>query len=462
MKIAPRFAVDSRSPRTTPESLDILLSSEVGCEGLDFQFCNFLVNYDLPWNPMRIEQRIGRIDRYGQQSPTVVIVNLITPGTVDADIYERCLMRIGVFQHAIGGNEEILGEITQELKHIEESFELTEVERLARFKRLTDNGIRQLNEEQELESKQAELFGLSIPNQKWLRDIESAQNYWLSPSALQQCVVSYLASRLDNEQEYLLGDKPVKTLRLNKDARPKLLDDFKQLPRSKDPVAREWEKWLKGTTPTVSVTFDQDAAAENPTTLHLSVTHPLLRQAALHLKLDTTAYTTLEVQTSDISPGEYRFGIYLWSKQGVKPDEELVAVANDVAIEQHLFALLQSATSCSSPRQISPAGFEPLDIQHYRKWSAARANHEADNSQLVEYRVHSLTVSHEARCKAIEDQLKRATNEKIRLMKQSELERANADFVERIEALKQAASSGDIHASAVVFGVISVKKGGWT
>ncbi|MDA1055942.1 MAG: Swt1 family HEPN domain-containing protein [Planctomycetota bacterium] len=418
---------------------------------------DFLVNYDLPWNPMRIEQRIGRIDRYGQQSPTVVIVNLITPGTVDAEIYDRCLLRIGVFQHAIGGNEEILGEITQELKRIEENFELTEAERHARFKQLADNGIRQLNEEQELESKQAELFGLNIPNQKWLKDIESAQNYWLSPSALQQCVISYLASRLDQEQDYLLGDKPVKTLRLNKDARPKLLDDFKQLPRTKDPVAREWKKWLKGTTPTVSVTFDQEAAAENPKTLHLSVTHPLLRQAASHLKLDTTAYTTLEIQTSDISPGEYLFGIYHWSKQGVKPDKELVAVADDAAIEERLFSLLQSATTCSNPPPMSPAQFKPLDAQHHRKWSAARANHEADNRQLVEYRIHSLTVSHQARCKAIEDQLNRATNDKIRLMKQSELERANADFARRIESLNQATRSGDIHATPVLFGTLIIE-----
>ena len=62
---------------------------------------------------MRIEQRIGRIDRYGQQSETVAIVNFVTPGTVDADIYQRCLMRIGVFQHAVGGNEEILGAVTR-------------------------------------------------------------------------------------------------------------------------------------------------------------------------------------------------------------------------------------------------------------------------------------------------------------------------------------------------------------
>ena len=55
----------------------ILLSSEVGSEGLDMQFCNSMVNYDLPWNPMVVEQRIGRIDRFGQKSPTVNIYNII-------------------------------------------------------------------------------------------------------------------------------------------------------------------------------------------------------------------------------------------------------------------------------------------------------------------------------------------------------------------------------------------------
>ena len=57
---------------------------------------------------MRVEQRIGRIDRVGQTSESVAIVNLITPGTIDADIYERCLVRIGVFERALGGSEEIL------------------------------------------------------------------------------------------------------------------------------------------------------------------------------------------------------------------------------------------------------------------------------------------------------------------------------------------------------------------
>ena len=449
-----RFAL----PKDDPEALDILLSSEVGCEGLDFQFCDFLVNYDLPWNPMRIEQRIGRIDRYGQQSETVAIVNLITPGTVDADIYQRCLWRIGVFQHTVGGNEEILGEITQELHDIAESFNLTPEERERRLQQLADNGIRQIKEEQELESTQAELFGLNIPSQSWKQDIESAESYWLSSAALQRCVSSYLADRLGTDQGYLLGEKALKTLRLSQEARSKLLEDFKRLPRSTEPVAREWEKWLKGTQPTVPVTFDWENAAEHAKALHLSVTHPFVRQAAYHLKLDEPAYTTLEGQSESVASGEYQFGVYRWTRQGVKQDEVLVPVASDPAVEEKLFALLQTAVTRGSADLPDHTAFDALDAQHHSKWAAAQADHIAENRQQVEYRIQSLTVSHKARCKAIEDQLTRATNDKIRLMKQSELGRANADFNRRMQALEQAAVSGDIHAMPIIFGVLTIQE----
>ena len=96
--------------RDQEDSLDVLLFSEIGCEGLDYQFCDCIVNYDLPWNPMRVEQRIGRIDRNGQKSESVAIFNLITPGTVDADIYDRCLVRIGVFKNALGGGRNTRGD----------------------------------------------------------------------------------------------------------------------------------------------------------------------------------------------------------------------------------------------------------------------------------------------------------------------------------------------------------------
>jgi SNF2 family DNA or RNA helicase len=96
--------------------ISVLVSTEVGSEGLDFQFCHHLVNYDLPWNPMVVEQRIGRIDRYGQKSKVVHIHNLVADGTVEDRILLRLYERIGIFRESIGELEIILGDTIRELR----------------------------------------------------------------------------------------------------------------------------------------------------------------------------------------------------------------------------------------------------------------------------------------------------------------------------------------------------------
>ncbi len=88
----------------------VLLSSEVGSTGLDMQFCDRMVNYDLPWNPMVVEQRIGRIDRIGQKSDVINIFNFIYTGTIEEQIYHRLYERIGLFKESLGNLDEILGE----------------------------------------------------------------------------------------------------------------------------------------------------------------------------------------------------------------------------------------------------------------------------------------------------------------------------------------------------------------
>ena len=93
----------------------MLLSSKVGSEGIDLQFCWVIVNYDLPWNPMRLEQRIGRVDRLGQKSPKVVILNLIYEGTIDELIYQRLYKRLGIGERALGEFEAVLGEPIREM-----------------------------------------------------------------------------------------------------------------------------------------------------------------------------------------------------------------------------------------------------------------------------------------------------------------------------------------------------------
>lgn len=87
----------------------VLLLSEVGAEGVDLQFCRAMVNYDLPWNPMRVEQRIGRIDRIGQKAQSISIVNFYVPGTIDGLIYTHLYEKIGVFKTTIGDLEGIIG-----------------------------------------------------------------------------------------------------------------------------------------------------------------------------------------------------------------------------------------------------------------------------------------------------------------------------------------------------------------
>ena len=448
-----RFAL----PKDDANAVDVMLSSEVGCEGLDFQFCDLIINYDLPWNPMRIEQRIGRIDRYGQTSEVVAVVNLVTPGTVDADIYDRCLWRIGVFQHAIGGSEEILGTITQELHDVAESFDLSTDERAARLQQLADNGIRHLREEADLETQQAELFGLNIPTRSWREEIKAAESAWLSPAAIQRCVSSYLTRRVGRDVEHVLGDKPVKTLRLSNDARALMLEDYKHLPSTNDPVSRGWEKWLKGSQPTLALTFEQSAASENPQVVHMSIVHPLVRQAARALEITDPEHVSLAISGSGLKPGDHHFALYRWALHGVKPDEMVVAVAHDPGVEQALLRLLEVGADQGLRPVLDEAACEALDERHYAKWTEMQASHIAANRQTVEHRIQSLTVSHRARRKAIEDQLGRATNDKIRVMKESELARAEGDFNRRLADLQSAAELGDVRATAIVFGTISVK-----
>lgn len=90
------------------DSIRVLLSSEVGSEGLDMQFCDTIVNYDLPWNPMVVEQRIGRIDRIGQLAENVYIYNLVVKGSITEDIYDRLEKRIGLIKGTVGDLEPIL------------------------------------------------------------------------------------------------------------------------------------------------------------------------------------------------------------------------------------------------------------------------------------------------------------------------------------------------------------------
>jgi ATP-dependent helicase HepA len=446
-------------PRDDSEALDMLLSSEVGCEGLDYQFCDCLVNYDLPWNPMRIEQRIGRIDRYGQKSETVAIYNLITPGTVDADIYERCLLRIGIFHQAVGGSEEILGKITQELHEVAENLTLTREEIQTRLQQIADNDIRLIQEQAALEERQKDLFGISLPAQQLEREIQSVTSFWLSPWALQNLLQYYLEQNCGAEQTYILGEKPQKRLRLSQESRNTVLSHLQHLPRQLSPVFREWEKWLKGSSPYLPITFDAACAADKREITFLNAIHPLAQQAAQTFKKNEILYTAFSVTDSSLTAGIHYFGIWLWQKSGIREEVSLQPICNDPTITDRFLEVLEHAMSVQ-PGEIQlpdQAVFDQLDAYHHRLWNNAQVTHKTYNVQIAQYRKESLQTSHQAQVSQLHTQLSQASEENIRRMRQAQIVNAEADFKRRMDELDNSTYRADISAQPVAFGVIVVK-----
>ncbi len=87
----------------------ILIGTEAAAEGINLQFCSLVVNYDLPWNPQRIEQRIGRCHRYGQKNDVVVINFLNQKNAADKRVYELLAQKFQLFEGVFGSSDEILG-----------------------------------------------------------------------------------------------------------------------------------------------------------------------------------------------------------------------------------------------------------------------------------------------------------------------------------------------------------------
>lgn len=102
---------DEAKRRFKAGEAEVLVCTDAAAEGLNFQFCGALVNYDMPWNPMRVEQRIGRIDRLGQKFDTIQIVNLHYRDTVETDVYLALRQRIQLFEGVVGKLQPILARL---------------------------------------------------------------------------------------------------------------------------------------------------------------------------------------------------------------------------------------------------------------------------------------------------------------------------------------------------------------
>ena len=440
------------------ESIDVLLFSEVGCEGLDYQFCDCMINYDLPWNPMRVEQRIGRIDRNGQTSDSVSIYNMIIPGTVDADIYERCLYRIGVFHSSIGDCEEILGEVTGEIRKLAENFQITDEERKEKLQQMTDNKIRYIKAQQELEEKQKDLFGLRVPESTFDQELKNATNYWLSVSMIQNMVCCYLEKLLGENKEYFLGEKDIKTLRLSQSAREALLEESKKLKIPANAVKRAWEKWLKSGEQHLPVSFEASACKDNNKITLLSITHPLVKQAAKFLQNNNKTVTTLKVKTNKVAKGNYSFVIYQWKYLGEHEDLVLKPIASDKAVTNQLTDLLKLSENAACDFEVSDEIWDEVENNHHEIWQKELAEHKNRTEDLIRYKEASLKTSHNARLATLFEQLSKSSDKKYQIMTEGKINIAKEDFERHMRQLEDARNKADVLIDLLSYGILIVEE----
>lgn len=221
-------------------SVNVLLSSEVGSEGIDLQFARIVINYDLPWNPMRVEQRIGRIDRLGQKAEKIHVWNLFYEETIDARIYDRLFERLKIFEGALGALEPVLGDTIKELTHDLFRRQLTPEEEDARIeqtRRALEN--RRLHEEQlENEASHLTAYGDYILNQvKAARELHRS----ISAQDIQSYVTDFFGLHYQGSEFRQVSDDSARfDVHLSIDARHDLAASSARLrePRGRFPFAK--------------------------------------------------------------------------------------------------------------------------------------------------------------------------------------------------------------------------------
>ena len=288
----------------TDDKIQILLSSEVGSEGLDMQFCDAIVNYDLPWNPMIVEQRIGRIDRFGQQSPVVNIYNIIVKDSIQELVYDRLLSRIGIFRESIGDLEAILEEdsdLFAQIDNLEKELycsNLTDEEKERKIEEIAFAIERERSDLKKIE----EGLTNTLTNDFYFRDqINRMLNRfaYVTEDELKNIVLQVLNRELTQcRLEHISGKTYKLILPLSK---PKLLSNFltqnQPVGEDYDIMFTQFKNRIMEKTE-ILMTFSQEEAFVNKGLLYVNMYHPIIVASVKFLR-----------ESSDESKTTYRFGI---------------------------------------------------------------------------------------------------------------------------------------------------------
>ena len=329
---------DPRGPR-------VLLSSEVGSEGIDLQFCRVLVNYDLPWNPMRIEQRIGRIDRVGQQAKRLSIVNFKVKDTVEERLYERLHAKLERYANSLGDLESVIGKEVQNLTVELLSKDLT-LEEENRLMELAEKVIEtRLLEIQALEESGDALIALSDYVQRKIEEDRERGRYLL-PEELEAYLTDFFEREFRGcEMNYDTPAPGCLRIRLTPEAQGSLADYLRDDRSLSARPLRQRE---------FSISFRREVLKNLPAGQKRSVTFinhmsPLIRWITSINQDRTNAFfdvSALRTTHPGLPPGDYCYRIERWKLKGLSSKERLAygikplgkhhAIAQPEAIVQHL------------------------------------------------------------------------------------------------------------------------------
>ena len=306
-----------------PDGPSVLLSSEVGSEGIDLQFSRVVVNYDLPWNPMKVEQRIGRIDRLGQDAEKISIWNLYYANTIDSRIYEKLYARIGLFESALGGLEPIIGEEMKSLTSDLLSSHLSPVQEEQRIDQTAVALENRLREEEHLEKDASHLVAYSDYIVKEVNAAKQMQQ-WITAEDLFVYVSDFLTTYYPGCELKKVPDSTNYKVRLS--TRAKL--DLGEFCRRNH--VRFATRLTQDGSGAVVCRFSSKVDSHDRTIEFIDQFHPLVRFASNSLDKDSEIsfpVSAVSIQGGafkpEINSEIYLYAVQKWTVSGIQDSERL-------------------------------------------------------------------------------------------------------------------------------------------